>query len=176
LVAVECSNRRKIVYIYERIEKSVSRLRGVTNSRTFLRSHQETGSAYGTSGRRDLCRDGVPHERTAAYRLLGWDDSTHRYRARRVEPHDVANAVERSGGETHPVQVSLADSVYVMDWMFSDADCRKRSWWTRTGIFAEKRWWPGANNAVYDLISFRWQARAECLHQELQRPDCATTV
>src|SRR5947208_6094996 len=71
---------------------------------------QKTGSACGTSGSRELCRGGVPHERAASLQAAGFgtiDVSVSN--AQSGTRHRIANTVERTGREAHAVRVSSAD-------------------------------------------------------------------
>src|ERR1700675_1798822 len=71
---------------------------------------QKTGSACGTSGSRELCRGGVPHERAARLQAAGFGTiDLLLSSAESGTRHRIASAAERTGSETHAVRVSPAD-------------------------------------------------------------------
>src|SRR3974390_1106306 len=71
---------------------------------------QKTGSACGTSGRRELCRGGVPQERAACLQAAGFGTiNVSLSSAESGTRHDVANTAERTGREAHAIRVSTVD-------------------------------------------------------------------
>src|SRR5205823_8936376 len=71
---------------------------------------QKTGSACGTSGSRELCRGGVPHERAARLQAAGFGTiDVSLSSAKSGTRQRIANTVERTSREAHAVRVSAAD-------------------------------------------------------------------
>jgi hypothetical protein len=71
---------------------------------------QQTGSACGTSGSRELCRSRVPDERTARLQAIGVgaiDPSLSS--AKGGARHRTANTIERTGRPAHAVRISPAE-------------------------------------------------------------------
>jgi hypothetical protein len=77
---------------------------------------QKTGSACGTSGSRELCRGGVPHERAARLQAAGFGTiDVSLSSAKSGARHRIANTVERTGREAHAVRYRRLTAMLVRE-------------------------------------------------------------
>lgn len=87
-------------HLYGLLPRSVPMYMPLVLPATPAADHPITGSACGTSGRRELCRGGVPHERAIRLQAAGFGtiDVSLSERETRTR-HRIANTVERTGRE-----------------------------------------------------------------------------